>query len=56
MGAGVWNIVMGLAAIAAGASGRFSLIGTNSTVALIVLGAVFVVWGIVQIVRTRRAS
>ena len=56
MGAGVWNIVMGLAAIAAGASGQFSLIGTNSTVALIVLGAVFVVWGIIQIVRTRRAS
>ena len=56
MGAGVWNIVMGLAAIAAGASGQFSLIGTNSSVALIVLGVVFVVWGIIQIVRQRRAS
>ena len=55
MGAGVWNILMGLAAIAAGASGRFSLIGTNSSVALIVLGVVFVIWGIIQIVRQRRA-
>ncbi len=56
MTAGVWNIVMGLAAIAAGASGQFHLIGTNSSLALIVLGGVFVVWGIIQIVRTRRAS
>ncbi len=47
---------MGLAAIAAGASGQFSLIGTNSSIALIVLGAIFVIWGITQLVRSRRAS
>ncbi|MBI2389316.1 MAG: hypothetical protein HYV09_06935 [Deltaproteobacteria bacterium] len=56
MGAGVWNIVMGLAAIAAGASGRFVFIGTNSGAVLIAVGVAFVIWGAVQIFRNRRAS
>lgn len=56
MGAGVWNIVMGLAAIAAGASGKVVFIGTDSGLLLMVVGAVFVVWGVSQIVRARRAN
>lgn len=55
MGAGIWNIVMGLAAIAAGASGRFVFIGTNSGLVLILVGVAFVIWGGVQIFRTQRA-
>jgi hypothetical protein len=55
---GIWNIIMGLAAIAAGASGQvyFPFAGANSSIVLIVLGGIFVIWGITQIVRNRRAS
>lgn len=55
MGAGVWNIVMGLVAIGAGASGKVVFIGTDSGLLLMVVGGVFVVWGAYQIVRDRRA-
>jgi hypothetical protein len=55
MGVAVWNIVIGLLSIAAGASGRFNLIGTNSPALLIAFGAVLVVWGAVQFARSRRA-
>lgn len=56
MGAGIWNIVMGLAAIAGGASGKVVFIGTNSGLLLIAVGVAFVVWGVVQIVRAKRAQ
>jgi hypothetical protein len=42
----VINIIMGLIFIAGGASGKMSLIGTNSSGALMVAGAVVMGWGI----------
>ncbi len=54
--AGIWNILIGLAAVAAGASGRFSLIGTNSSVLLMVFGGLLAAYGVYQIIRQRRAE
>jgi hypothetical protein len=56
MGAGIWNIVIGLAAVAAGLSGRFSLIGTNSPVLLVVFGGLLAAYGVFQIVRSKRQT
>ncbi len=42
--------------IIGGLSGKLVLIGTNSGVALAVLGAVLVVWGIIKIVRRRQGG
>lgn len=47
------NIIIGIVMIVGGLSGRLALIGTNSGGALAALGAVLVVWGIVQMVRSR---
>ena len=55
MPAGSWNIIFGLIAIAAGASGRFHLIGTQSPMALIVLGAAITLFGLYQFIRSKRA-
>jgi hypothetical protein len=53
---GVWNIVLGLLAVAAGASGKFALIGTGSTKALIAVGGVIALIGVIQLVRSYRAK
>ena len=45
---GLPNILIGGLLVAGGASGKFALIGTNSGVALAVLGAIIVVVGVVQ--------
>jgi len=50
----MWNIVIGILLIVAGLSGRFSLIGTNSPMLLVLVGAAMVVWGAVQMARRRR--
>jgi uncharacterized membrane protein HdeD (DUF308 family) len=49
----MWNIIIGILLIIAGLSGRFALIGTGSSSALAAIGAVILVWGIVQVVRRR---
>lgn len=54
MGAGIWNLLIGLAAVAAGASGRFTLIGTNSSLLLIVFGGLLAAYGVYQLVRAKR--
>lgn len=46
----MWNIVIGAVMIIGGRSGQLALRGTNSGGALAVLGAVLVVWGIIQVV------
>lgn len=57
MGAGVWNLVMGLLAIGAAVGGmHFPMLGQYGNTALYVLGGVLTVLGISQIVRHRRAS
>lgn len=55
MTSGIWNLAVGLAMIAAGASGRFHFIGTDSPTLLIVLGVVAAAFGVFQIVRAKRA-
>ena len=49
----MWNIVIGILMIIAGLSGRFTLIGTGSPTALAAVGAVILIWGIVQVSRRR---
>jgi hypothetical protein len=53
MRAGVWNILFGVAAIIAGASGRFTLLFTHSPLALMVAGGALAAWGVYQLVRDR---
>jgi hypothetical protein len=56
MRAGVWNLVIGLLAVGAGASGKFALIGTGSSKALIVIGACIAALGVYQLVKSRRTQ
>ncbi|MBV9949698.1 MAG: hypothetical protein JOZ69_22850 [Myxococcales bacterium] len=55
MRAGVWNLVFGLAAVAAGASGQFALPFTGSPTALMIVGGVVAALGIFQLIRARRS-
>ncbi|MDP9034715.1 MAG: hypothetical protein M3O50_07885 [Myxococcota bacterium] len=55
MGAGVWNLAFGGVAIAAGLSGRFTLPGTDSSLALAGVGAVLAAFGLFQLLRSRGA-
>jgi len=48
------SIIIGIVMIIGGLSGKLVLIGTNSGVALAVLGVVLVIWGIVKIVRQKQ--
>ena len=52
----MWNIVIGIAFVIGGLSGKLALRGTESGPALAAVGGVLVIWGIVQIVRSRRPS
>lgn len=53
MRAGVWNLLFGLGAVAAGASGRFTLLGTDSGTALMVVGGLLAAFGAFQLFRSR---
>jgi len=55
MRAGVWNLVIGLLAVVAGASGRFALIGTHSSTALVVIGGCIAALGLYQLVRSKKS-
>ena len=52
----MWNIIIGIVFIVGGLSGKLALRGTESGVALAVLGGVLVIWGGVQIIRRRGQS
>jgi hypothetical protein len=52
MRAGVWNLGFGLVAIAAGASGKFALLGTSGPMGstlLVVAGAGLAAFGVFQL-------
>jgi hypothetical protein len=49
------KIIFGIIFIVGGLSGKLALIGTNSGVALAVVGAVYLVWGIAQMMSQRQA-
>jgi hypothetical protein len=55
MKSGVWNLGFGLVAVAAGASGQFTLLGTNSSTWLIVAGALVAALGVFQLWKNRGA-
>jgi hypothetical protein len=55
MKSGVWNLGFGLVAVAAGASGQFTLLGTSSSTLLIVAGAVVAALGVFQLWKNRGA-
>ena len=55
MGVGIFNVIMGGLAIA-GAFYGFSLIGTDSQLALGVVGGVIAALGVYQIIRSRGSS
>lgn len=52
----MWNILIGIVFIVGGLSGKLALIGTNSGEALAALGAGLLIWGVVQMVRARKAQ
>lgn len=56
MRAGVWNIVFGLVAVVAGASGRFALLGTSSPLLLMGAGGALAAFGAYQLWRDRGRS
>lgn len=47
------NIIIGIIFIIGGLSGNLALIGTNSGSALAALGAGLLIWGIVQVSKSR---
>jgi hypothetical protein len=53
MKAGYWNIALGLAAVGAGASGRFALLGTGSPMWLMIAGGALTTFGVYQLWRDR---
>lgn len=44
----MWNIIIGLFFIIGGASGHMVLRGTNSSIALIVVGIILIIYGIIK--------
>jgi len=54
MSAGIFNVVVGLLLLGAGASGQFTLLFTNSSIALVAIGAGIAGLGVFQILRARR--
>ena len=50
----ILNIVLGVAMVIGGATGQLSLLGTGSSTALIVVGAICAVLGGYQLLRARR--
>lgn len=53
MKAGFWNIAFGLAAVVAGASGKFALLGTGSPKWLMIAGGALAAFGAYQLWRDR---
>ena len=52
----MWNIIIGIIFIIGGLSGKLVLRFTNSNAALVVVGAILLVWGIVQMVNKKKAQ
>jgi hypothetical protein len=52
----MWNIIIGIIFIIGGLSGYLALRGTQSGYALAAVGAGLLIWGIVQMTRSRQAG
>jgi len=53
---GIGNILLGVVFIIGGLSGKMVLIGTNSTVGIMAVGAALIAWGGWQAVQGRQAQ
>jgi hypothetical protein len=53
MRAGYWNLAFGLAAVAAGASGKYTLPIVNSSMGLVIAGAAVALLGAFQLWQSR---
>ncbi len=54
MGAGIFNLVLGLIMIGGGASGKLTLLGTNSGTALVAVGVGLSGLGVYQLIKSRK--
>jgi hypothetical protein len=54
MKAGIWNLGFGLLAVVLGLTGKVALLGTTGPTPLIVVGGGLAVWGVVQMLRSKR--
>ncbi|HUS68410.1 MAG TPA: hypothetical protein VMZ28_27940 [Kofleriaceae bacterium] len=50
----ILNIVLGIAMVVGGATGQLALLGTSSSTALVVVGAVCAGLGVYQLIRATR--
>ena len=50
----MWNFVIGILLIVAALSGKFTLLFTNSSIALVVVGVALAGWGAFQIITSRK--
>lgn len=50
------KIIIGLVMIVGGLSGKLVLVGTNSGVALAVLGGILIIWGVAKMIRQKQGS
>lgn len=53
MKAGMWNLGLGLVGVVMGATGQYTLFGTGSSTALMVVGGLLAALGLFQLVRNR---
>ncbi len=52
----MWNIVIGLIMLVGGLSGQLALIGTNSSGALAVVGALMMAFGVYQVTQKSKSE
>jgi hypothetical protein len=51
---GIINIIVGLLCVGLGLSGKFVLIGTQSSIPLVAVGSAVAAYGVFRIIRERR--
>ena len=49
----MWNTIIGIVFVIGGLSGKLVLRGTNSSPALVAVGDILIVWGLVQMSKRR---
>jgi predicted phage tail protein len=50
----MWNIIIGGVFVIGGLSGQLALRGTDSSMALVILGLGLILWGTIQLINRRR--
>lgn len=52
----MWNIIIGIIFVIGGLTGNLALRGTESSGAIAAVGAGLVIWGIVQVAKSRKGN